>query len=153
MATSFYPEAYLQWGTTNNYELDDATANEYLALLLRGDGVTPNFDVNDLTVTNLLADAQNTELTATGYARKGLSSVTFTKSGTQALWKAANIVFAITGTGQDVQAVVIFKDNGAGDGNKKLILFHDFTQFILNGKDVTVRTNDTDGTDTIFTMG
>lgn len=113
-------------------------------LLLRSDGVTPVFVATHKKVSDVLAHAQNTEVTVGGYSRQALTGETVVLVTPNAEARANKATFTSLATGQDVGAVVTFEENGA-DTVDENIGFYDVTNTPTNGGDIEIRWDGVDG--------
>lgn len=98
------------------------------------------------TITALLAASGVTELTATSYARQSVGTVTFTQDDTndRVNIDSPDVSYGAVGDaggGDTVVAVVEFLD-GANDGVRFPLAYHEPTAQALNGGTLTVQVSD-----------
>ena len=118
----------------------------FRCLLLRADGVTPVFDADHVFVSDVLGHAQNTEVSASGYARQDLSSVSVNvDTGTdEGYFQANKSTFSAVASGQTVGAAVIFEFI-TNDAASPVLAYYELTDTPTNGSDVEVLWSGTDG--------
>jgi hypothetical protein len=136
MAAIWYNQgkfAILSGGTN----LSSATMN----VLLIKDNYTE--DADHVVVT----DVVSSEVSGGSYSRQTLASKTFDRndSGDFAFFNAVQSVFSAvpTQTPQEIEAAIIFDNAGAGDSQRELFTYNDFSGGTIqgNGSDVTVQWN------------
>jgi hypothetical protein len=115
----------------------DLDADTLVLLLLQE---TPNFDADDNSVSDVLADAANDEVTVTGYSRQTLGAVTVTQDDVndRAEADAADVVFSSLAAGETVGAAVLYRQVTT-DADHIPIAFYDVTDTPTNGGDITIQ--------------
>jgi len=134
---------------------DDLLTGTIRALLLT-DGTVATFDETSSFVTQVLAEAGNTEATDASYTGQGATGrlTLGTKSVNEAGGKIDFTAAKLTWTALDsftVSAAVVFFFVSA-DSDSEAISFHNFTDKAANGSDFEVRWSGTDGNGIVFTV-
>ena len=135
MASSFYTRGTFQMGRTGASGTD-LEADAITTLLVNDNEV---FAVAD----NTIIDVSGNEVSGGSYARQVLAGKSFTEDdgGTRSFFDATDAVFPGVPTQSPdlINAVIVADDTNAGDTNKDLLSYNDFTAIQGNGSDITVQ--------------
>lgn len=133
-------------------DFDLGAAGTDLRMLLLQSSGPPTFDRDHATVAAVLGHANNTELTATGYARTALPTAGRTTSVDQVNDRAdfdnTKVTFAAIDTGQTIGAAVIYEEGGGTDATRIPVAFYDPADQATDGNTVEMRFNSVDGVGT-----
>lgn len=115
-------------------------------LLLQSSG-PPVFNADHATITAVLGDAANTEVSVGGYSRQALTGEITAQDDTNDRMEASanKVTFAALAAGQTIGAAVLYDEGGGTDGTRYPIAYYELTDTATNGGDQEVRFSGVDG--------